>query len=177
MPQGHETGSNPRINTFSNNSRPEPVFANVYGAKESIPRNSPCSLAGRYGKQCCRTGMAGWESIHGLLKRPTNSGFVQSGQCWNFRTIFGGQEPSRNKVGCRAGPPKPVFVNFLRSPGIDSQHAESIPRNRYLGSINVYKYGLRLHRLAESIHGLLKETVSRDFLLLVFFMNQFPPNP
>jgi hypothetical protein len=26
---------------------------------------------------------------------------------------------------------------------------KSIPRNRFLGSINVYKYGLWLHRLAE----------------------------
>jgi hypothetical protein len=34
--------------------------------------------------------------------------------------------------------------------------AKSIPRNRFLGSINVYKYGLRLHRLGESIPGLLK---------------------
>ena len=56
---------------------------------------------------------------------------------------------------------EPVFVNLIRSPGIDSQPtgpvrqpylsyrpaglqrlAESIPRNRFLGSINVYKYGL-----------------------------------
>ncbi len=55
-----------------------------------------------------------------------------------------------------------VFVDLLRSPGIDSQPGgpvwqpcltyrparlhrltESIPRNRFLGSINVYKYGLR----------------------------------
>jgi hypothetical protein len=39
--------------------------------------------------------------------------------------------------------------------------AESIPRNRFLGSLNVYKYRLRLHCLAElvsleSIPGLLK---------------------
>jgi hypothetical protein len=116
---------------------------------------------------------------------------------------------------------EPVFVNLLRSPGIDSQTggpvrqpyfrndpararicrsfketryrfsawragtkpylsywparlhrlAKSIPRNRFLGSINIYKYGLCLagrynnpicrtgppvHRLAESIPGLLK---------------------
>ncbi len=53
---------------------------------------------------------------------------------------------------------KPVFVNFLRSPGIDSQpgvpvrqpylmyrparQAESVPWNRFLGSLNVYKFGL-----------------------------------
>jgi hypothetical protein len=34
--------------------------------------------------------------------------------------------------------------------------AESIPWNRFVGSLNVNKYGLRLHRLAESIPGLLK---------------------
>jgi hypothetical protein len=56
---------------------------------------------------------------------------------------------------------EPVFVDLLRSPGIDSQHggpvrqhylsnrparlhrlAESVHRNRFLGSINVDKYGL-----------------------------------
>jgi hypothetical protein len=59
--------------------------------------------------------------------------------------------------------PEPVFVNFLRSPGIDSQPgrpvrqpylsyrptrlhglAELIPRNRFLCFLNVYKYGLRV---------------------------------
>jgi hypothetical protein len=40
---------------------------------------------------------------------------------------------------------KPVFADLLRSPGIDSPSlAESIPRNRFLGSINVYSYGLRV---------------------------------
>jgi hypothetical protein len=61
--------------------------------------------------------------------------------------------------------PESVFVNILRSPGIDSQLggqveqpylsyrsarlprlAESIPRNRFLSSVNVYKYGLRILR-------------------------------
>ena len=60
-----------------------------------------------------------------------------------------------------------LFANLLRSPGIDSQPAgtvrqpymlyrparqhrlaASIPRNRFLGSINVYKYGLSLCSLA-----------------------------
>jgi hypothetical protein len=58
------------------------------------------------------------------------------------------------------GHAEPVLVNLLRSPGIDSQPgpvrqpylscrstmtkqlAEWIPRNRFLGSVNVYKYGL-----------------------------------
>ncbi len=62
---------------------------------------------------------------------------------------------------------EPVFVNLLRSPGIDSKPggpirqpflsypvvpscqathrlAESIPQNRFLGSISVYKYGLSI---------------------------------
>ncbi len=58
--------------------------------------------------------------------------------------------------------PEPAFQNLLRSPGIDSQPdglvrqpyltflparqhrpAEWIPWNRFLGSLNVYKYGLR----------------------------------
>jgi hypothetical protein len=58
---------------------------------------------------------------------------------------------------------EPLFVNILRSPEIDSQPvgpvrqaylsdrparlrglAEAIPRNQFLGSINVYKYGLRI---------------------------------
>ncbi len=57
---------------------------------------------------------------------------------------------------------EPVFVNLLRSPGIDSQPggpvrhpylsylpavllrlAESIPLNRFLGSVNVYKFVLQ----------------------------------
>ncbi len=40
-------------------NNPEPVFVNVYGAQESVPRNPI---------------RAGWESIPGLLKRSTNSG-------------------------------------------------------------------------------------------------------
>jgi hypothetical protein len=57
---------------------------------------------------------------------------------------------------------EPVFVDLLRSPGIDSQHgrpgrqpylsyrparlhrlAEPVHQNQFLGSINVYKYELR----------------------------------
>ena len=37
---------------------------------------------------------------------------------------------------------EPVFVNLLRSPGIDSQPGGVDPWNRFLGSINVNKYGL-----------------------------------
>jgi hypothetical protein len=55
----------------------EPVFVNVEGDQESIPRidsASLSSLAGKYDKEGCRTGPPGWESISGLLKRFTNTG-------------------------------------------------------------------------------------------------------
>ncbi len=64
---------------------------------------------------------------------------------------------------CQLAKAEPVFVVIFRSPGIDSQPggpvrkpylsywparlqrlAKSIPRNRFLGSVNVYKYGLWL---------------------------------
>jgi hypothetical protein len=67
--------------------------------------------------------------------------------------------------------PEPVFVNLLRSPGICSQPggpvrqpyllyqptrlhrlAELIPRNRFQGSLNVYRYGLR-ELLSVQLHG------------------------
>ncbi len=46
--------------------------------------------------------------------------------------------------------PKPVFINILRSPRIDSQPAGQV-RQLYL----TYRQG-KIHRLAESIPGLLK---------------------
>jgi hypothetical protein len=65
------------------------------------------------------------------------------------------------QILCLAPRPGPVFVNLLRSPGIDSRPgvpvrqsyltyrpsrlnrlAESIPWNQFLGSLNVYKYGI-----------------------------------
>jgi hypothetical protein len=74
--------------------------------------------------------------------------------------------------------PEPVFVDLLRRPGIDSQPggpvrqpyfssllarlhrlAKSIPRNRFLGSINVYKYGLRLKAFRTPSHGATLERI------------------
>ncbi len=60
---------------------------------------------------------------------------------------------------------EPEFVNLLWSPGFDSQPGgpllqpkaggmdslESIPWNRILGSLNIYKFGLRLS-LTVSVH-------------------------
>ncbi len=51
-------------------------ICNVYGAQESIPHHrfrQPCGPVRQVG---CHTGPPGWESIHGLLKRFTNTGSV-----------------------------------------------------------------------------------------------------
>ncbi len=67
--------------------------------------------------------------------------------------------------------PEPVFVNLLRSRGIDSQPvgpirqpslsyrparlhklAASVPRNLFLGFVNVYKYGLWQIRQVRSVY-------------------------
>ncbi len=53
---------------------------------------------------------------------------VRRGLCWNFRTVYG----ARNKVGIRLSY-RPATLHRL---------AESIPWNRFLGSVNVYKFGL-----------------------------------
>jgi hypothetical protein len=47
---------------------------------------------------------------------------------------------------------EPVFVNFLRSPGIDSQPDGPVrpnPRNRFLVSLNVYKDRLWYYRIPQ----------------------------
>jgi hypothetical protein len=90
---------------------------------------------------------------------PTELEFLKS--LWGLGT--------EEELGFRIVPPEPVFVDLSRRPGIDSQPggpvryllsywparlhrlAKSIPRYRFLGSVNVYKYGLRLHRLADFI--------------------------
>ncbi len=79
---------------------------------------------------------------------------------------------TRNRVGIGLlyRPARARICKPLKEPRIDSQPggpvrqpyllyrlarlhrlAESIPRNRLLGSLNVYKYGLRLHWLAELV--------------------------
>jgi hypothetical protein len=77
---------------------------------------------------------------------------------------------------------EPVFVNLLRSPGVDSQPggperqpyfsylsarlhrlAESISRNRFLGSINVYKYGLWKDNTGRAIDASRKKYCGKKF--------------
>jgi hypothetical protein len=81
--------------------------------------------------------------------------------------------------------PEPVFVNLLWSPWIDSQpdgpvrqpylsyrpamlhrQMESNPRNRFLVSLNVYKYGLRPFHLRKTtlLHSSLEESMSGPFI-------------
>jgi len=77
---------------------------------------------------------------------------------------------------------EPVFGNLLRSPEIDSRPcgpvqqtyltyrpaglhrlAESLPRNRFLGSINVYKYGLTIPTRKQ--YGSCQQGMKSRFLL------------
>ncbi len=63
-------------------------------------------------------------------------------------------------------PARASICKPFKGPGIDSKPGgpvrqpylpylpAKLHRNRFLGSFNVYKYGLRLHRLAEGIHSL-----------------------
>jgi hypothetical protein len=57
----------------------KPVFENVYGAQESIPRNlfrQPIQLDGPVRKIGFRTSPPGWKSIPSLLKRSANTGSI-----------------------------------------------------------------------------------------------------
>ncbi len=62
-------------------------------------------MAGRYDKQGCCTGLPGWESIPGLLKRFTNTGFGQ----WPPVTRYRGQSVLQ---------PNPAPSQRVRSPKV-----------------------------------------------------------
>jgi hypothetical protein len=65
-------------------------------------------------------------------------------------------------------PAEPEFVNLLRITSL----AESIPWNRFLGSLNVYKYGLYSRLIALYREGLCHEMF--DFLeVFEIFVNTF----
>jgi hypothetical protein len=70
----------------------------------------------------------------GLSYRPTSAGI--------FKQSMG----ARDRVG----------IGLSYRPARLHSLAESVPRNRFLASSKVSKFGLRLHRLAEWIPGLLK---------------------
>jgi hypothetical protein len=85
----------------------------------------------------------------------------------------------------------PVFLNLFRSPGIDSLGgpvrqpylsyrlarrywlAESVPRNRFLGSLNVYKYGLWIIAGIKSFSILTSITQSRLNVKVALFGTGF----
>jgi len=74
---------------------------------------------------------------------------VQVSMKYQLRICFKGTALRGDTHRVFSSPPlcsEPVFVNLLRSPGIDSQPGGFIPRNRFLDSCNVYKYGLRIHQ-------------------------------
>jgi hypothetical protein len=109
-------------------SFPEPVFVNLFeGAQESVP-----TLAGRIDSS---------ESIPGLLKR------------FQIRALLEGQHYRQ----LTDQSPNSEFVNISRSPKIDSQPGGPVRQpgppgykgwwNRFLRSLNVYKYGLRRLRV------------------------------
>ncbi len=98
------------------------------------------------------------------------------------------------------GDTEPIFVNLLRSPGIDSQPggsvrqpyvlylparlhrlAESISRNRFQSSMKVYKYGLRgphLWVITSKIRGTARNTTPKvvtAWIVLQFKLNFLQP--
>jgi hypothetical protein len=73
------------------------------------------------------------------------------GQRYFYLEIYHGLSSLNIHLSCLwtkilAGPvawySEPEFVNLLRSPRIDSQH-DGIDSKEFLGSLNVYKFGLR----------------------------------
>jgi hypothetical protein len=80
----------------------EPVFVNVCGAKKSTP---PAYVAWRTGTTnrivvpAHQAGNRFLGSSKGLQIRTLLSGLLAGAfsLCWNFRTIYGSQEPSRNR--------------------------------------------------------------------------------
>ncbi len=106
---------------------------------------------------------------------PTQCHYAKAYSAMNCVGILEQPMGARNRVGIGLSyrPSRTLFADLFRRPGIDFQPggpvrqpyfsyrpvtlhrlAKSIPRNRFLGSINVYKYGLWLHRLAESVLGI-----------------------
>jgi hypothetical protein len=65
-----------------------------------------------------------------------------------------------------------VPVRMLGVPVLEGMVASDMKGTyslRQIKGLALWRWGLLFHRI--------KGTVSRDFLLLVFFMNQFPPSP
>ncbi len=109
-------------------------------------------------------GIDSWESIPGLLK---------SLLIWALEnSIFLGtdlQQIIRTRRGISVGGTEPLFVFLLRSPGIDFQPGGPLRqpylsywpdrlhrlRNRFQGSLNVYKYGLCVSNVFEAKTALL----------------------
>jgi hypothetical protein len=69
---------------------------------------------------------------------------------------------------------------FIRFSSVSGQMQEPLYWNQGYSLSSDYRAKQTLNRMRQTTKSnlfLLKGTVSRDFLLLVFFMNQFPPSP
>ncbi len=106
---------------------------NIYGAHESIP--------------------PGWESIPGLINRVYKYG-LSTQKYYPIPQLIRGLITNDDYFMAAIYSTKPEFVNLLWSPGINSQPGGQLRqlyltyppaswRNRFLGSLNVYKYELR----------------------------------
>jgi hypothetical protein len=123
-------------------------------------------------------GVVTWESEYGCRKYP-----------WNGAKYLPALPPSIPALSSS----EPVFLNLLRSPGINSQPggpvqqpyltdrpvrlsyrlAESIHLNRFLGSLNDYKYGLCMHTQSDFVFLLCQPLFDH---LLFFSHSQLSPD-
>jgi transposase InsO family protein len=71
----------------------------------------------------------------------------------------------------------PAAITSDRGPQFTSAVWAALCRLLNIQHISTTAYHPQSNGLVERFHRRLKGTVSRDFLLLVFFMNQFPPSP
>jgi hypothetical protein len=107
-----------------------------------------------------------------FFKTPASERLVSSQSVSTSTGISGCFQPGQAKVG--PGPtPLGVIDQMDRvgSPGLTLQSSFS-----FLKVENLTAFQLHTIKDTHSLEGPLKGTLSRDFLLLVFFLNQFPPS-
>ncbi len=78
------------------------------------------------------------------------------------------KEP-RNQFGQAGGPVGQFYFSYRPARGcIVHRLAESVPRNRFLVSLNVYKYGLRCKTIC--LYSKLRMLTSKSVMLQFFFL-------
>ncbi len=129
---------------------PEPVFVNVQGHQESIPRidsASLCSMAGRYDKYGCRIGPPGWESVPGILKRFTNTG--SAGELTDCNVLFDLEGQIQTPTRCKYVKPQPVITVFYFLQFV-FQFVEASIKVSFFEQRTPYKYTSWLHYILDS---------------------------